>query len=71
MNWQIWIGESDGLPRKIVLTDKSLPGWPQYTAVLTKWNTEARFASSVFVFTPPKDARKIPVLPLGQSNTGN
>lgn len=71
MNWQIWIDEADGLPRKIVVTDKSLPGWPQYTAVLSKWNTEAKFASSIFVFTPPKGAREIPVLPLGQGNTGN
>ncbi|WP_243362530.1 DUF2092 domain-containing protein [Fundidesulfovibrio terrae] len=66
MNWQIWVDEQDGLPRKLVVTDKSLPGWPQYTAVMTKWNTGARFPAKTFTFIPPKDARKIPVLPVGQ-----
>jgi len=70
MNWQIWIGETDGLPHKLVITDKSLAGWPQYTAVITKWNTQASFKAGTFAFKPPKDAREIPVLPIGQGQDG-
>lgn len=71
MNWQIWIGEADGLPRKILVTDKMLPGWPQYMAVITKWNTSAQYAAGEFTFTPPKGARNVPVLPAGGKTAGN
>ncbi len=73
MNWQIWIGEADGLPYKLVITDKSLSGWPQYTAVITKWNTQATFKPGTFVFKAPKDTSEIPVLPVskGQDQDGD
>lgn len=71
LNWQIWIDESDSLPRKIVITDKSLPGWPQYSAVLSKWNTAAHFAAGTFAFKPPKGAHQAPVIPIGQGAIAN
>jgi hypothetical protein len=71
MNWQIWIGESDGLPRKILITDKMLPGWPQYMAVISKWDTSAKLAPGEFTFTPPKGARNVPVLQAGGKTAGN
>ncbi len=49
IDWQIWI--EDGLqmvPRKIVITYKALPKSPQYTAILTDWNLNARFSDLLF-----------------------
>lgn len=71
MNWQIWIGEADGLPRKILITDKGLPGWPQYMSVISKWDTSAKLAPGEFTFTPPKGARNVPVLPASGKTAGN
>lgn len=71
MNWELWIDQADALVRKLVVTDKSLPGWPQYQAVITAWNTSVKLPAKTFVFNPPKGARKIPVLPLEQAQPGN
>ena len=49
IDWQIWI--EDGLqmvPRKVVITYKALPELPQYTAILTDWDLNARFSDILF-----------------------
>ncbi len=49
IDWQIWI--EDGLqmvPRKLVITYKALPESPQYTAILTDWDLNARFSDILF-----------------------
>jgi len=49
IDWQIWI--EDGLqmvPRKAVITYKALPESPQYTAILTDWDLNARFSDILF-----------------------
>ena len=66
-NWQIWVDEADGLPRKLVITDKDLPGWPQYSAVITDWKTARKFPAGFFAFTPPKGSHQAPVLPIPTS----
>ena len=59
VDWQIWIGESDQLPHKIVIDFKTRPGRPQYVAVLSDWNLDAQFTPTEFTFTPPEGAEKI------------
>ena len=49
IDWQIWI--EDGLqmvPRKVLITYKALPESPQYTAILTDWDLNARFSDILF-----------------------
>jgi hypothetical protein len=49
IDWQIWI--EDGLqmvPRKIVITYKALPESPQYQAILTDWDLDARLPDVLF-----------------------
>jgi hypothetical protein len=59
VDWQVWIQRGDHpLPRKIVITTKSEPEEPQYSAILT-WDTEAKFGSSTFHFSPPNGVHKI------------
>lgn len=56
LDWQIWI--EDGLqwvPRKLVITYKTLPGAPQFVAVLSGWD----------LVTKPPDALFVPQLPAG------
>jgi hypothetical protein len=58
-DWQIWI-ESGArpVPRKYVITSKTLAGAPQYTLRIKDWKTEAVADADAFVFKPPADATK-------------
>jgi hypothetical protein len=58
-DWQIWI-ESGArpIPRKYVITSKTVAGAPQYTLRIKDWNTEAVADADAFVFKPPADATK-------------
>ena len=49
IDWQIWI--EDGklmVPRKFLITYKTLPGSPQYSAVLSEWDLEAHLPDAMF-----------------------
>ena len=58
-DWQIWI-ESGArpIPRKYVITSKTVAGAPQYTLRIKDWNTEAVADADAFVFKPPANATK-------------
>jgi hypothetical protein len=59
-DWQIWIEEgSPVVPRKIVITYKTLPGAPQYSAIFTGWDLKANLPEGEFTPVVPKDARQI------------
>jgi len=56
IDWQIWIEDgTKWAPRKLVITYKTLPGAPQFSAVLSDWD----------VTTRPPDALFKPQLPAG------
>ena len=58
-DWQIWIETgARPVPRKYVITSKTLVGAPQYTLRIKDWKTEAVADADAFVFKPPADARK-------------
>jgi hypothetical protein len=58
-DWQIWIERgARPLPRKMVITDRTDPSHPSYTAVLD-WNLNPTIAANRFTFTPGKDAKQI------------
>ena len=54
MDWQVWISEQ-GAPtiERLVLTYREQPGAPQFTAVFTSWDFDARVADADFAFAPP------------------
>ena len=65
VDWQIWIEDGDKpLPRKYVITTKSVAGWPQYSVVMDNWNVAPTLAQGQFSFVPPADAKKVDFLPL-------
>jgi hypothetical protein len=60
-DWQIWVEVGDRpIPCKYVITSKTMAGAPQYSLVIKDWKTGEQ-PSPNFVFTPPKDAKKVEV----------
>ena len=63
VDWEIWIEDGPKLlPRRLVLTDKSVEGSPQMTASLIDWNLAPQFPADYFTFVPPQNAQKIAFL---------
>jgi hypothetical protein len=61
MDFQLWIAEGDRpLPLHAVLTYKYAPGQPQFRALFSDWNLDIKPTESLFAFTPPAGANKIP-----------
>lgn len=58
-DWQIWIeAGAKPVPRKYVITSKTIAGAPQYTLKIRDWKTDAN-ADGDFVFKSPADATKV------------
>jgi len=61
VNFQVWVTDGDQpLPLRIVLTYPAAPGQPQFRAQFSSWNLASEPADSLFAFTPPADASRIP-----------
>jgi hypothetical protein len=59
-DWQIWIEPgAKPVPRKYVITSKTLTGAPQYTLRIRDWKTDAFTDADTFVFKAPAGATKI------------
>jgi hypothetical protein len=60
VDWQVWIEAGDRpIPRKYIITSKTVTGAPQYTLRFKDWNTDGAAAANAFTFDPPAGARKI------------
>lgn len=58
-DWQIWIEPgAKPVPRKWVITSKTITGAPQYTLKIRDWKTDAN-ADADFAFKAPADATKV------------
>lgn len=63
VDWQIWIQDGpEPLPRRYVITSKTVPGKPEFTVQLTNWEPHAPLPDQVFRFTPPPGATRIQFL---------
>lgn len=61
VDFQLWIAEGDRpLPVRAVLTYRNAPGQPQFRADFADWNFDIEPLESLFTFTPPEGAKKIP-----------
>jgi hypothetical protein len=59
-DWQIWIQTgAQPIPRKYVITSKSLAGGPQYTLRIKDWKTDPIADTDAFTFKPPEGATKV------------
>ena len=60
IDWQIWISAGPQIvPCKLVITYKTRPSQPQFTAVFSEWDFAPRIAASVFTPTPPASLVKV------------
>lgn len=56
-DWQLWVEAGrHPIPRKMVITSKTLNSAPQYTLRIKTWKTGVVTAQDAFTFTPPEDA---------------
>ncbi len=68
VDWQIWIQEgNEPLPRRFVITSKTVRGAPEFSANLSNWDTHPQLQESDFAFTPPRNGRRIQILPANAS----
>ena len=59
-DWQIWIETgAKPVPRKYVITSKTIAGAPQYTLRMKDWKTDTITDPEAFVFKPPTGANKV------------
>jgi hypothetical protein len=59
-DWQIWIQTgAQPIPRKYVITSKTLEGEPQYTLRIKEWKTDPIADADAFAFKPPEGATKV------------
>ncbi|MBK1648761.1 DUF2092 domain-containing protein [Rhabdochromatium marinum] len=61
-DWQLWVevGENP-VPRKLVITSKTVNSAPQYSLQITDWKTGVEPAADAFVFTPQEGAEQVEV----------
>lgn len=59
-DWQLWVQVGDKpIPRKMVITSKTVNGAPQYTLRVKHWKTDVKPARDAFVFSPPAGATQL------------
>jgi hypothetical protein len=77
-DWQIWVEVgARPIPRKYVITSKSVTAAPQYTLRIRDWQTDA--PADAFAFKPAQGAKKVAVeglgdideVPQGHTNAGD
>jgi hypothetical protein len=71
VDWQICIQQGkQPLPLKLIITTTDEPSQPQYAALL-KWNLSPKLSKKDFTFTPPKDSKKIEMVPFNSAAENN
>jgi len=71
IEWQIWIDAGPvPLPRKLVITYKTVPNSPQYVAELSDWDQSPRWGPGRFNASVPEDATMIDFLEAPTLNGG-
>jgi hypothetical protein len=79
-DWQLWVQLGDRpIPRKLVITSKTLNCAPQYTLRVKQWKTDVEPSPETFSFAPPKGAKildpnaliELDELPPGAPQGGN
>ena len=59
-DWQLWVEVGDRpIPRKMVITSKTVNGAPQYTLRVKSWKTGGEHAPETFAFVPPAGMKKL------------
>ncbi len=65
VDWEIWIGTADKLPRLMVVAYREGKRQPTFTVQFSEWKPDAPVSADTFTALIPKDATKIKFKPLG------
>jgi hypothetical protein len=60
LDWEIWIGKSDHLPRMVTLTDLAEARKPTQTVLFSDWKLGGKLPADTFTFNAPSDATRVP-----------
>jgi len=59
-DWQLWVEVGDRpIPRKMVITSKTMNSAPQYTLRVKTWKTGGKPSSKAFAFVPKEGLKKL------------
>ncbi len=61
---ELWLEDNEqSLPRRVIMTYRSLPGRPNFIAEISDWDFSTQFPDSDFVFHPPAGAQQVKMTP--------
>lgn len=61
VDWQLWVQVGDKpIPRRYVITSKTVAAAPQYTIQIEDWHTDVPLDAAAFTFDPPRGAMRVP-----------
>jgi hypothetical protein len=62
---ELWVEKNDrSLPRRLIVTYRTLPGQPNFIAEFSDWNFNVQLSDADFTFQPPADATQIELQPI-------
>jgi hypothetical protein len=60
MEFELWLEDNErSLPRRFVVTHRSVPGWPIFIAEISNWDFSIQAPDSEFEFQPPVGVAKV------------
>jgi hypothetical protein len=59
LDWEIWVGAADKLPRLMVVSYRTGERQPTFTVELSEWKLNAPIPAKTFIANLPKDAVKL------------
>jgi hypothetical protein len=61
---ELWLSKNrQSLPRRLIVTYRTLPGQPNFIAEFSDWNLDIHPSDAEFVFQPPADASQVALKP--------
>jgi hypothetical protein len=61
---ELWLEKNDqSLPRRLIVTYRTLPGQPNFIAEMSDWNFAVHPSDAAFVFQPPEGATRLELTP--------
>ena len=62
---ELWVEKNDkSLPRRLIVTYRTLPGEPNFIAEFSDWNFNIHPSDTDFTFQPPADAAQVQLKPV-------
>jgi hypothetical protein len=62
---ELWVEKNDqSLPRRLIVTYRTLPGEPNFIALFSDWNFNIHPSDADFAFQPPADATQVQLKPV-------